>query len=205
MWLLLILILGNHFSALKQSGRCADKYTRAMKILGKYHARNIHHWINDDGDEEECGFHPLVVCSCAKCKDCVVNVVAQSNGKYGNEPTGSVLSESDGDDGDAGSDSDDGDDSDGSSDKNSKTEDSSDEEVAELSCDGKPYVTGNHLSCPHHAALYEIKCNCVAAKAKELVDSDMGNCHSNLPESKFNVLTRFQSKSVTPISFTMSF
>ena len=59
----------NHFAALKQSGKRADKYARRMLILGKYHSRDIHKWHNDDGEEDECGFHPLTVCSCGKFLD----------------------------------------------------------------------------------------------------------------------------------------
>lgn len=58
----------NHFSALKQSGKNPAEYARRMKILGKYHCRDIHTWVNERGKKEECGFHPLVVCSCGVCK-----------------------------------------------------------------------------------------------------------------------------------------
>lgn len=56
----------NHFSALKQSGKCPEEYARRMRVLGKYHCRDIHKW-EEDGNEKECGFHVQVVCSCGKC------------------------------------------------------------------------------------------------------------------------------------------
>lgn len=46
----------NHFAALKQSGKSADKYARRMHVLGKYHSGNIHQWVSEDGEEEQCGF-----------------------------------------------------------------------------------------------------------------------------------------------------
>lgn len=57
-------------------------------------------------------------------------------------------------------------------------------------------LTRNHLSCSLHVMLYEIECDRVAAKAKDVISEEMGRGRSNLPESKFNVLTRFRSRSV---------
>lgn len=79
-----------------------------------------------------------------------------------------------------------------SSDKGSESEDSSDEDV---NCAGKPYLTISALTCLLHALLYEIECDRVAAKEKDVTD-EMGCGHSNLPESKFHALTQFRSKSV---------
>ena len=43
---------------------------------------------------------------------------------------------------------------------------------------------------------YELEFDRVARKATEIVHEDMGRGHSNLPESKFHVLTRFRPKTV---------
>ena len=50
-----------------------------MRALGKYHCQDIHEW----GDEETCGFHPNVVCSCGNCDEdedlhAVVNLIKPS-------------------------------------------------------------------------------------------------------------------------------
>lgn len=39
-----------------------------MKVLGKYHSRDIHEWVDENGEEDDCGFHKLLVCSCGKDK-----------------------------------------------------------------------------------------------------------------------------------------
>ena len=60
---------------------------------------------------------------------------------------------------------------------------------------GKPYqVRGKVLTCDLHSLLYEIECNRIAEKANEVIDPVMGKGHSNLPESKFHVLTKFRPK-----------
>lgn len=174
-----------------------------MRILGKYHSRNIHQRTNEDGEQEECGFHPLLVCSCGACGK-------KSTGTKGDGKDGNTIGVSSGsggggsddvnvDSGDSGGDSDgdieDVDDSDGDSEESSQNEDSSDDEES-LSCNGKPYVTRSYLSCPLHSVLYEIECDRVAEKAKEVIHDEMGRGHSNLPESKFNVLTRCRTKSI---------
>lgn len=45
--------------------------------------------------------------------------------------------------------------------------------------------------------MYEIECSRVVNKAKDIVHEELGRGHSNHPESKLNVLTRFRSKSVS--------
>ena len=60
---------------------------------------------------------------------------------------------------------------------------------------GKPdQVRGKVLTCDLHSLLYEIDCNCIAEKANEVIDPVIGKGHSNLPESKFHVLTKFRPK-----------
>ncbi len=55
-------------------------------------------------------------------------------------------------------------------------------------------MRGRVLTCDLHSLLYEIECNRIAEKANEVIDPDMGKGHSNLPESKFHVLTKFRPK-----------
>lgn len=53
------------------------------------------------------------------------------------------------------------------------------------------------LSRPYqvHVLLYETEFERVARKAKEVTNDAVGQGHSNKQKNKFNVLTRFQSKS----------
>ena len=79
------------------------------------------------------------------------------------------------------------------------SEDSESEEKADntkFSCKGKDYHTSNKLSCPLHALLYEIETHRLGGIAQELIHPVLGRGHSNLPESTFEVLTRFRSKNV---------
>lgn len=102
-----------------------------------------------------------------------------------------------GDSSDSEVESDECDDSNGDSEVQSDECDESDEdEDPQLKCAGKPYVARHVLRCKLHALLYEIECNRISNKAKAVVHEEMGRGHSSLPESKFNVLTRFRSKSV---------
>ena len=75
------------------------------------------------------------------------------------------------------------------------SEDSDGELTTNFSCAGKPYkVRGKVLTCDLHSLLYKIECNRIAEKANEVIDPIMGKGHSNLPESKFHVLTKFRPK-----------
>ena len=82
--------------------------------------------------------------------------------------------------------------------KDSKdSEDSDGEYNTGFRCSGKPYqVKGKVLTCDLHSLLYQIECNRVAEKANEVIDPDMGRGHSNLPESRFHVLTKFRPKGI---------
>ena len=65
-------------------------------------------------------------------------------------------------------------------------------------CSDKPYqVRGKALTCDLHSLLYQIECNRITEKANEIIHvaPAMGKGHSNLPESKFHVLTKFKPKS----------
>ena len=176
----------NHFSALKQSGQDPNEYARRMRVLGKYHSRDVHRWTNEEGEEEECGFHPDVVCSCGSCGRVTKGRDTSHVTRDGNQEA-RVSENHAGDDqasgGELGSDSTD------------ESDDSSDEEF-ETECTGKPYTTRHALHCELHALLYEIECERVARKAKDVIHAEMGRRHSNLPESKFHVLTRFRPKNL---------
>ena len=77
------------------------------------------------------------------------------------------------------------------------SEDSDGEYNTNFSCSGKHYkVRRKVLTCDLHSLLYEIECNRIAEKANEVIDPVMGKGHSNLPESKFHVLTKFRPKDV---------
>ena len=83
----------------------------------------------------------------------------------------------------------DSDDSDsGDSEGSEDSEDSDGDYNTNFTCEGRPYkVRGRALTCDFHSLLYEMKAN-------EVIDPVMGKGHSNLPESKFNVLTKFRPK-----------
>ena len=208
----------NHFSALKQSGNDPKEYANRMRILGKYHSRDIHKWTGDDGRAHTCPWHPQFVCSCGKCDEGgkssgplgsgvsgsgasstgALGSVALSSGApgygalaCGTSGTGvraSDPSQFGSSEADQGSDSEDDEDSEDS-------EDSDGELTTNFSCAGKPYqVRGKVLTCDLHSLLYEIECNRIAEKANEVIDPVMGKGHSNLPESKFHVLSKFRPK-----------
>ncbi|KXJ07142.1 hypothetical protein AC249_AIPGENE6000 [Exaiptasia diaphana] len=254
----------NHFSALKQSGNNPSEYSRRMKILGRYHCRDIHKWTNSNGETEECGFHPSLVCCCGNCgkkESHTTNNACSDNNIEGvsgcddkddadhsdgdedgsEEEADSIEGDGDGSEGEADSIERDGDGSEGGGDSSdgggdgsegeadsteeggdsseggvdgsesdgdgsggdgydSEADESDDSDASDtemdIKCDGKPYTTRCVLSCPLHALLYQIECERVAKKAADVVHTEMGRGHSNLPESKFNVLTRFRPKSV---------
>lgn len=178
-----------------------------MRILGTYHSRDIHKWTGDDGRVHTCPWHPQFVCSCGKCDEGgkssgpsgtgvsgsgTLSSGASGSGVSGSGASGSGASGTGGGasghsqfglgEADQGSDSEDSEDSDG-------------ELTTNFSCAGKPYqVRGKVLTCDLHSLLYKIECNRIAEKANEVIDPVMGKGHSNLPESKFHVLTKFRSK-----------
>ena len=67
----------------------------------------------------------------------------------------------------------------------------------EVHCKGKQYKTRNPLHCPFHALAFEIECDRRAFQATELIHSELGRGHSNLPEASHNVLIRFRSKNLS--------
>lgn len=42
-----------------------DDYAQRVRVLSKYHLRDIHNW-DEDGS---CNFHPARTCSCKKCEE----------------------------------------------------------------------------------------------------------------------------------------
>ena len=200
----------NHFSALKQCGNDPKEYANRMRILGEYHSRDIHKWIGDDGKEHTCPWHPQEVCSCGKCDKGGKNAGDSGSGESGSGvASGSGVSGSGAAPGSgelgsgvssgsgvAGEDSDSGDSEDrGDSEESEDSDDSDGEYNPGFSCSGKPYrVRGKVLTCDLHSLLYKIECDRVAEKANEVIDPNMGRGHSNLPESRFHVLTKFRPK-----------
>ena len=57
----------NHFSALKQCGNDPNEYAKRMRILGRYHSRDVHQWVDENGKPQKCPWHPQSVCSCGEC------------------------------------------------------------------------------------------------------------------------------------------
>ena len=180
----------NHFSALKQSGNDPEEYASHMRILGKYHFRDIHEWTGGDGKTYRCPWHPIHVCSSGNCdgKERQIDSVDSEDSEAGSRVSGRQVVQDktmeDSDDSDSG-------DSEGSED----SEDSDGDYNTNFTCEGRPYkVRGRALTCHLHSLLYEIECNRIAEKANEVIDPVMGKDHSNLPESKFSVLTKFRPK-----------
>ena len=171
----------NHFSALKQTGNDPEEYANRMRILGKYHSRDIHECIGDDGKTHRYPWHPRHVCSCGKSdKQDSVDSADSGTGRQVDREEGREDSE------------------DGrikGSEDSEDSEDSDGEYNTNYSCEDKPYkVRGRALTCELHSLLYEIECNWIAEKATKVIHSVMGKGHSNLPESKFSVLTKFRPK-----------
>ena len=54
----------NFFCVLSQSGKDPRLFETRLKLLGKYHARNIHSWSNG-----KCDFHSLKLCTCGECEE----------------------------------------------------------------------------------------------------------------------------------------
>ena len=171
----------NHFSALKQAGNDPEEYVNRLRILGKYHSHDVHKWIGDHGKTHRCPWHPRHVCSCGKCdKQDSVDSADSETGRQVDREEGREDSEEGSIKG---------------SEDSKDSEDSDGEYNTNYSCEGKPFkVRARALTCELHSLLYEIECNRIAEKAMEVIHSVMGKGHSNLPESKFSVLTKFRPK-----------
>jgi hypothetical protein len=66
----------------------------------------------------------------------------------------------------------------------------------DMKCSGEKYHSTHVLKCDFHGLLYEIECTRRANNADEVIDPNLGKGHSNLPESTFNVLTKFRAKDI---------
>ena len=64
----------------------------------------------------------------------------------------------------------------------------------ELMCEGKPYESAHKLTCPFHAALFELECHDWAMRAKELIHPEIGKGHTTLVETSHFIMTKFRSK-----------
>ena len=159
----------NHFSALKQAGNDPEEYANRMRILGKYHSRDIHECIGDDGKTQRYPWHPQHVCSCGKSdKQDSVDSADSGTGRQVDREEGREDSEDGGIKG---------------SEDSEDSEDSDGEYNTNYSCEDKPYkVRGRAVTCELHSLLYEIECNRIADKPTEVIHSVMGEGHSNSPE-----------------------
>ncbi|KAI8493064.1 hypothetical protein Bbelb_290680 [Branchiostoma belcheri] len=63
--------------------------------------------------------------------------------------------------------------------------------------EGEPYSTFYPLTCPLHSKAYEIECFQRAKKSADVIHPEMGRGHSNFPQARNNVLTRYRSKSIS--------
>ena len=63
-WLLMVSATINHFCCLQQCTN-PDDYAQRVRVLSKYHVRDIHDW--DEGGS--CNFHPARTCRCKKCEE----------------------------------------------------------------------------------------------------------------------------------------
>jgi len=54
----------NFFYCLLESGNNPNIFATRMRVLGKYHARDIHEFSGG-----QCGFHALKVCNCGECQE----------------------------------------------------------------------------------------------------------------------------------------
>ena len=64
----------------------------------------------------------------------------------------------------------------------------------DLQCDGKPYKVSYRLTCPFHAGAARRIVAETAAKADQVIDTDLGRVHSNKMESIFKCVRDFRSK-----------
>ena len=121
----------NHFSALKQSGNDPEEYASRMRILGKYHFRDIHEWTGGDGKTYRCPWHPIHVCSSDNC-DGKERQIDSVDSEAGSRVSGRQVVQDktmeDSDDSDSG-------DSEGSED----SEDSDGDYNTNFTCEGRPY------------------------------------------------------------------
>ena len=135
-------------------------------------------------------WHPIHVCSSGNCdgKERQIDSVHSEDSETGSRVSGRQVVQDktmeDSDDSDSG-------DSAGSED----SEDGDEDDNTNFTCEGRPHkVRGRALTCDLHSLLYETECNRIAEEANEVIDLVMGKGHSNLPESKFSVLTKFTPK-----------
>ena len=117
-----------------------------MRILGKYHSSGIHKWVEEDGKLQRCPRHQH---SCGKWDKGRDSTESATQGAVGGRQ---VLDHED----------------------NSEDSNGSDGEYNDIfSCEGKPYqVHGKVLTCELHS-LFEIECNRMAEKAKDVIDPVM--------------------------------
>ena len=57
----------NFYYCLLQAGTDPQELASRLRILGRYHARDIHSWDEEGGGQ--CGFHQLRYCTCGNCDE----------------------------------------------------------------------------------------------------------------------------------------
>ena len=138
-------------------------------LLGKYHSRDIHQWVSEHGEQEGCGFHPLLVCSYGKCSNKGGSeTVTDQRGTSNNDEVSedSEVDDRESDESEVGgSESEDG--TEGSEEGSNNSGDKS---------DGKGLLHQTTLTFKLLSLLYEMN---VTEKAGEVSHEDMGRGHSN--------------------------
>ena len=54
----------------------------------------------------------------------------------------------------------------------------------------------NAVKCPFHSLAYEIACEAVIAKSKQIIHEELGCCYTSIIESSHNVLLQFRTKNL---------
>jgi len=63
-----------------------------------------------------------------------------------------------------------------------------------MRCQGQQYHSAHPLKFKFHSLVYEIECAERAKNGNNVIYQEVGKGHSNLPEAKFSVLTKFRAK-----------
>ena len=63
----------------------------------------------------------------------------------------------------------------------------------------------NAVKCPFHSLAYEIACEAVIAKSKQIIHEELGCCYTSLIESSHNVLLQFRTKNLNLQRFIIMF
>jgi len=53
---------------MKKAGDDPEIFEKEMRNLGRYHAKDIHNWKDEEGEDACCSFHDSIICSCSNCE-----------------------------------------------------------------------------------------------------------------------------------------